>query len=199
MSSTLSYLMTKAVLIARCEGFEALAEWAVGGRFVVGMKERLNDNKHLVTKHVTRSFSVGFCSGRVLDLTTGRDKFDRGFFRHGSRRGNFVGILFDPFTPLVNGNSPCTGRLDSRSLFGFRDSTVHGTTARRSYIFIKHYTSCVLHSFPGYIGVFVATSVPSHVGQLDGLLNVDRGRTRGHYLSKSRGHTGCCGCCYTGA
>lgn len=179
-----------------------LGDCAVSKRCIVGLKHRLNDNKGRVNRGLTGSLNVTFCSGRLVGLTSRRDKLYGRFFR-GTSRGTSRAVLkklFKAHFPFVARKTcPCGSCLDGSSLFGVRDSIVHRLTRGRSYLFIKEYTSCVLHSRPEYTGIFISTSPRTHVRQLVGLRRVDTRSTRSLVRGTSGGHSSCCGCCDCGA
>lgn len=178
----------------------AIGDWGFGlvAGVVVGMNHRVKDNNRVVTRELTGSFNYGYCSQRLLGLTTGRDKFSRGFFRRGSRRGKFFGSLFRARLPFLDSGGFCRGSFSRRNLCGFRDSTVEGTTSRNGYIFINEATSCILHSCGGMVGVFVATGVSSHVGTIYGQGSVSETDTHGFVRDRRRRQTSCCSCCANG-
>lgn len=175
---------------------------AVGNGCIVGVNHRLNDNKGRVKRGLTTELNVSFCSGRLVGLTSRRDKLYQRFFR-GTSRGtsrNVVNKLFKVHFPFVDSNTvPYAGYLDGSTLFGVRDSIVQRLTTGGSYIFIKQYTSCVLHRRPHYTGVFVSTSRRSHVTHLYHVRKVSRRTTTRGVGGTSGGHSRCCGCCDCGA
>lgn len=168
---------------------------------MVGVNHRLNDNKQRVNRGLTTHLNVSFCSGRLVELTSRRDKLYYRFFR-GTSRGtsrNVVKKLFNVHFPFIDSRTvPTAGYLDGSTLFGIRDSIVHELTRRGSYLFIKHYTSCVLQRRPHYIGIFVSYSGRRHVGHVYQVCSVARHRTRRVVGGTSGGHTRCCGCCDCG-
>lgn len=176
--------------------------FAVGNGCIVGVNHRLNDNKGRVKRGLTTHLNVSFCSGRLVGLTSRRDKLYGRFFR-GTSRGTsrkVVNKLFNVHFPFVDRKTvPYGGYLDGSTLFGMRDSIVHHLTTRGSYIFMKHYTSCVLERRPHYTGIFVSTSGRSHVVHLYQVRGIGRRITRRVVRGTSGEHSRCCGCCDCGA
>lgn len=155
-----------------------------------------------MNRGLTRRFNVTFCSGRLVGLTSRRDNLYGRFFR-GTSRGtsrDVVNNLFKAHFPFVDSKTvPCNDYLDGSTLFGVRDSMVHRLTRGRSYLFINEYTSCVLHSRPHYIGVFISTSGRTHVRELVRVRRVSARTTRRLVRGTSGGQSTCCGCCDCGA
>lgn len=166
---------------------------------MLAVNQRFNDNNHRMKRGLTGRLNVNCCSGRLVTLTTGRDKLDRRFFR-GTSRGTSDNLTctFAVNCSCVKLFPPCTSILSGSHLFLCRDSAVHGLTRGNSYIVIKQYTSCVLHSGPSYLDFFVRGGGRGHVRQVVRDRGLAIRRTRRLVLGASGSHTTCCGCCAGG-
>lgn len=128
----------------------------VGRGFMVAVTEKCKDNNEAVNGVLSGGLSVPFCSHSLICVTSRRDKVGMGLFNRGSR--SIGGDVFSP-TDSECANSLVPPRDDTfisrGGVFGCRTGVVGSLTMGNSYVVINEYTSCVLHSVPGIIGIFI--------------------------------------------